>query len=155
MKPIIKIAVYLFLFVFLLAPLSALGSINDKELPNPNNIKVIAFEFYEDKEIEAAEIKHYYRIKTIYEYQDSVIIKSLLKIIDTAVKNEDHKCADRFFLNMILSNGDMFEMGFLPGHTEQFYEVRINGENYKFERNLIINWFKEWGIPETLLYEKD
>jgi len=65
---------------------------------------------------------------------DPAAISALVEALRDAKPQEDHKCMSLGIIELVPSNGPTIRLEFLPGHDDDWYEIRFKGEAYRIPR---------------------
>lgn len=101
----------------------------------PRGVTITLFEDFTTKEPEST-----------FAMQDKAIIGDLIQCLKTSRGHADHKCGDLGLITIEFASGKE-RIGFLPGHSPQYYELRHGDRNYRVQRESFIQQLEKCGIP--------
>lgn len=82
--------------------------------------------------------------------KDPEIIGAIIASIQTAKVTTDHKCGSRGEIVLRQTDGSVWELEFLPGHSEGWYEFRYGKKIFQVQRPALVNAMKRMGVSLPL-----
>lgn len=77
-------------------------------------------------------------------------ISQLVEALRRADAKEDHKCSSRGTIALVPMSGPLIQMEFLPGHEDEWYEVRFEDQAYRIPRAPFVNAMANLGVKIPL-----
>lgn len=77
-------------------------------------------------------------------------ISQLVEALRQAEPREDHKCGSQGTIALVPMSGPHIQMEFLPGHEDEWYELRYQGEAYRMPRAPFVNAMTNLGVKVPL-----
>lgn len=82
--------------------------------------------------------------------RDPEVIAAVVASIQSAKVTTDHKCGSRGEIVFRQADGSVWELEFLPGHSEDWYEFRYGKKIYQVQRGALVNAMKRMGVSLPL-----
>lgn len=115
---------------------------------NPTQVRIVFFpdpdDLEEDPEREQPAARE-------FRTSDKAAMLKLVSALQEGRACSDHKCAARGTIQLSYPSGDL-SLGFFPGHTEGFYEVRSQGGIYRLPYGSFVEGLVACGVPREFIH---